>query len=240
MSLEPRIEAIRKEYGLAATDFWQIPQNKQWVCKHSALEVVAFKASIKFDMPVFIETNAPGLVTSLVVMGHMGDRSDWATGETNPSNYHVKGKQPSYPWAMSEKRAKDRVILKLVGIHGLVYSDAEISAPADEQQQTETRRSEVEEIKPVSAAEQKRGLAAIDADLLDCKSILDVDKCAKIWAALMSRDKWSRDYMELAKPKFGARREAIKAAAEADDIFPADRPSKSQERNSYLDAVGGM
>lgn len=238
MSLEPRIEAIRKEYGLAATDFWQIPQNKQWVCKHAALEVVAVKAEIKFDLPVFIEKDAPGLVTSLVVMGHMGERSEWATGETNPSNYHVKGKQPSYPWAMSEKRAKDRVILKLVGIHGLVYSEDELATPADEPRQ-ETQQPEVETVKPVSAAEQKRGLTAIDADLLDCKSILDVDKCAKIWAALMSRDKWSRDYMDLAKPKFGARREAIKAA-EADEIFPGDRPSKPQERNSYLDAVGGM
>lgn len=93
--------------------------------------------------------------------------------------------------------------------------------------------------KPVSAAEQKRGLTAIDTDLLDCKSVLDVDKCAKIWASLMNRDKWSRDYMELAKPKFGARREAIKAA-EADEIFPGDRPSKPQDRNKYLDAVGGM
>lgn len=238
MSLEPRIEAIRKEYGLAQTDFWQIPQNKQWVCKHSALEIVAVKASIKFDMPVFVETDAPNLVTSLVVMGHMGERSEWATGETNPSNYHVKGKQPSYPWAMSEKRAKDRVILKLVGIHGLVYSEDEMATPTDEPR-TGDQQPEVETIKPVSAAEQKRGLAAIDADLLDCKSILDVDKCAKIWAALMSRDKWSRDYMDLGKPKFGARREAIKAA-EADEIFPGDRPSKPQDRNKYLDAVGGM
>jgi hypothetical protein len=125
-ALDPRIEAVRTQYNLAASDFWQIPQNGQWVCKHAALEVVAAKAGISFDMPMIIERNAEGLVTSLVVQGVMGDRREWATGETNPTNYSVKGKQPAYPWAMAEKRAKDRVILKLTGIHGLVYSDNEV------------------------------------------------------------------------------------------------------------------
>lgn len=134
-TLEPRIEAIRKEYGLSKDDFWQIPQNKQWVCKHSALEIVAVKAKIAFDLPIVIEKDAASLVTSLVVMGRMGDRVEWATGETNPTNYSVRGKQPSYPWAMSEKRAKDRVILKLVGIHGLVYSEDEIGGEAPQTEQ---------------------------------------------------------------------------------------------------------
>lgn len=125
MALEPRIEAIRKKYDLSADDFWQIKQNGQWVCKHSALEVVAHKASIEWLPPIVIEANAPALVTSMIVTGKMGDRVEWSVGETNETNYSIKGKQPAYPWAMSEKRAKDRVILKLVGIHGLVYSDAE-------------------------------------------------------------------------------------------------------------------
>lgn len=128
--LEPRIEAIRKEYGLSQDDFWQIKQNKQWVCKHAALEVVATKAGIEWLAPVIIEANAPGLVTSMIVTGKLGERVEWATGETNPTNYSVTGKQPAYPWAMSEKRAKDRVILKLSGIHGLVYSDAETDQEA--------------------------------------------------------------------------------------------------------------
>lgn len=127
--LEPRIEAIRKKYELAQNDFWQIPQNGQWVCKHAALEVVATKAGIEWLEPKIIEANAPGLVTSMIVTGKLGDRVEWATGETNPTNYSVKGKQPAYPWAMSEKRAKDRVILKLSGVHGLLYSDAEVDAP---------------------------------------------------------------------------------------------------------------
>lgn len=123
--LEPRIEAMRKQYGLQTSDFWQIPQNKQWVCKHAALEIVAVTAGVVFDMPVIINTDVDNRNTSMIVRGTMGERSEWATGETNTTNYSIKGKQPAYPWAMSEKRAKDRVILKLVGIHGLVYSEDE-------------------------------------------------------------------------------------------------------------------
>jgi hypothetical protein len=133
-ALEPRIEALRKKYELSQDDFWQIPQNKQWVCKHAALEVIAAKEGIEWLEPKVIEADAPGLVTSMIVTGKLGERVEWATGETNPTNYSVKGKQPAYPWAMSEKRGKDRVVLKLSGVHGLLYSDAEVDAspsPAD-------------------------------------------------------------------------------------------------------------
>lgn len=128
-ALDPRIEVIREKFGLDAKDFWELPQRKgTWVAKHAALEVAAVKAGIVFDMPVVVEKDAAGLVTSIIVQGVMDGRTEWSIGETNPSNYHVSGKQPSYPWAMSEKRAKDRVILKLIGIHGLVYSEDEMAS----------------------------------------------------------------------------------------------------------------
>jgi hypothetical protein len=129
-NLEPRIEAVRQKYGLERSDFWQIKQNGQWVCKHAALEIVAAKANVEWLPPLIIEKDAPNLVTSMVVTGKMGERVEWATGETNATNYKVTGKQSAYPWAMSEKRAKDRVVLKLVGIHGLVYSEDEMGDDA--------------------------------------------------------------------------------------------------------------
>lgn len=147
-NLDPRIEAVRAKYDLARDDFWQIKQNRQWVCKHAALEVVAVRAKIEWLPPQIIEANAPELVTSMIVTGRMGDRVEWATGETNKTNYSVVGKQPAYPWAMSEKRAKDRVVLKLVGIHGLVYSEDEMPSVSDEPRTTDQRseqgRREVE------------------------------------------------------------------------------------------------
>lgn len=77
--------------------------------------------------------------------------------------------------------------------------------------------------KPASSAEQKRGLEAIDADLLDCGSVVDVNKCAKIWASIMDRDRWSRDYRDIAVPKFATRREALTSDnTPFDDLSAAD------------------
>lgn len=203
-NLDPRIEAVRKAYDLEKTDFWQIPQNKQWVCKHSALEVVAVKAGVRWSAPQIIEADAPGLVTSMVVTGSIGDRTEWATGETNPTNYSVKGKQPAYPWAMSEKRAKDRVILKLVGIHGLVYSEDEISEPTQLPEPKEPAQQQ-----PVSAAKMKEGLKGIDYDLLDCNSLVKIDECAAGWKATARSEGWTQDYLTEAAKKFQARRDLI-------------------------------
>jgi hypothetical protein len=56
----------------------------------------------------------------------MGERMEWSIGEALiGTNYRVSGKQAAYVYAMAEKRAKDRVILKLIELHGLVYSEEE-------------------------------------------------------------------------------------------------------------------
>lgn len=119
--LDPRIEAVRTKFGLEASDFWELPQKKgTWIAKHSALEVAAVKANILFDDPTVIEADTASGIAVMAVSGMMGDRREWATGEASPKN-----NKNAYPWAMAEKRAKDRVILKLIGIHGLVYSEDE-------------------------------------------------------------------------------------------------------------------
>ena len=129
-TLDPRIEAIRERYGLVRDDFWELPQKKgAWLVKHAALEVAAVKANIRFDMPVIVEAASAEGVCSMCVQGSMGDRVEWSMGEASPKNSKI-----AYPWAICEKRAKDRVILKLIGIHGLVYSEDEaddFKAPAN-------------------------------------------------------------------------------------------------------------
>lgn len=122
MPLDPRIEAVRKEYGLAQDDFWQLPQAKNvWCVKHAALEVVAAKAGIEFDDPIIIEADTANGIAVVSVRGRHKSRSIFSTGEASPKNC-----RNAYPWAMAEKRAVDRVILKLIGIHGLVYSEDEM------------------------------------------------------------------------------------------------------------------
>ena len=59
----------------------------------------------------------------------MGERTEWSIGEALVNvNYRVSGGQAAYVYAMAEKRAKDRVILKLVGLHGLLSSEEDADA----------------------------------------------------------------------------------------------------------------
>src|SRR5690606_8213743 len=80
-----------------------------------------------------------------------------------------------------------------------------------------------QEAKRVSAAEMKRGLKAIDDDLIDCQTIGAVTKCGEAWKHIFDRDGCTRDYVDVARDKFAARIQEIKSA-EAEDVFPGDTP----------------
>lgn len=99
--------------------------------------------------------------------------------------------------------------LKLVGVGADVHMGM-----FDDNKYVNTMQQEFSEPqpKPISAAEMKRGLTSIDEDLLDCLSIPAVDTCAKTWASIMKRDAWTKDYRDIAAPKFQARRDQITAA----------------------------
>lgn len=113
---------------LSQSDVWAVQGTP--VIKHSALERLAASLGISWDPPreVMISMN------EVVIMAR-GTRKDgiseWSYGEVNVvregtpgGNYKISGKQAGYPWAMAEKRAKDRVIVKLAGLHG-AYSEEE-------------------------------------------------------------------------------------------------------------------
>ena len=90
------------------------------VLLHKACEKIAAVHNIVFDAPVMIESDAGKKHAVMCVTGHMGDKTAWATGEVAPYN-----NKNNYPFAMAEKRAKDRVILKLLNLTGDVYSEEE-------------------------------------------------------------------------------------------------------------------
>ncbi len=58
---------------------------------------------------------------AMVVTGKLAERTEWSIGEASPKNT-----QQAYPYAMAEKRGKDRVILKLMQVHGHIYSEDEM------------------------------------------------------------------------------------------------------------------
>ena len=91
-----------------------------WVIYHKYLERIADRNGIIFDAPQILTCDLDKRAAAICVTGHLGDRSAWSFGEATKDN----NKNP-YPLAMAEKRAKDRVILKLAGLSGHIYSEEE-------------------------------------------------------------------------------------------------------------------
>lgn len=123
--LDDHIKKAFEDLGFSNEDVqngcWLLERNGQkiaWICLHKFLERVAQVAGITFDEPKIL--NLSDKEIALWVNGHKGDFSAWAIGEVSPANC-----KNAYRWAMAEKRAKDRVILKLLGIAGDTYSEEE-------------------------------------------------------------------------------------------------------------------
>lgn len=129
--IEPLVERILEKYDIAPTDaLWACTRTSKgvtkttWVIYHRYCEQIAAKAGIVFQDPEVIvnEVNDEGKRTVvLLVKGQLGYVKEWSYGEASPKTTILP-----YVFAMAEKRAKDRVILKLAGFHGMVYSDVEI------------------------------------------------------------------------------------------------------------------
>jgi hypothetical protein len=130
------------------SNIWQVQGTT--VIKHSCLERVAAKADIAFMPPTVLRAEREEAV--ILVTGTMKDRSEWSIGEALVNvNYRVSGKQAAYVYAMAEKRAKDRVILKLIGLHGMAYSEEEadeFQARAQREPKAETKAPEPAEPPP--------------------------------------------------------------------------------------------
>lgn len=215
-NLDPRIEAVRAQYGLASSDFWQIPQNKQWVCKHAALEVVATKANVEWQQPQIIEADTSNGIAVLSVSGKLGERLEWATGEASPKN-----NKNSYPWAMAEKRAKDRVVLKLVGIHGLVYSEDEMpngnereTAPDEPPRKANglPEKGWREDGTRTSYAlknEQPDLMKDLDRELDECGTLISLEKLKTAYREKATAEKWNKPFMNTMKEMFDRREKAI-------------------------------
>lgn len=124
-----------------------------WIALHKFLEQVAHRANIVFDEPKIFNCTADEV--ALYVWGKKGDNSAWSIGEASKAN-----NQNSYRWAMAEKRAKDRVILKLLGIAGDVYSEEE----ADEFKNEGKK----------AADEKKEVLARFEKSVKYCESLAEI------------------------------------------------------------------
>src|SRR5829696_3872339 len=126
---DKKISEVLGKFGEPmAGNVWRVQGTA--VIYHKTLERIAAQANVVFDEPKIIRAEREEAV--IQVTGRMGERVEWSIGEALVGvNYRVSGKQAAYVYAMAEKRAKDRVILKLIELHGLVYSEEEAEAATE-------------------------------------------------------------------------------------------------------------
>lgn len=154
---DTKIAEVLAKFGEPmAGNVWRVQGTA--VIYHKALERIAAQAQINFEAPVIVRAERDEAV--ILVTGRMGERVEWSIGEALVgANYRVSGKQAAYVYAMAEKRAKDRVILKLIELHGLVYSEEEADEfkhgrPGGAEALSETpEKTTVEVLRPGNAVE---------------------------------------------------------------------------------------
>ena len=126
-TLKRELREILERYEIDPRDKSQL-----WDCHgtlvlyHRAYEIIAAKEGIWFDQPVMIENDSANKIVAMLVVGRWKkegvavEQVAWSIGEAAPGN-----SKNAYPYAIAEKRAKDRVVSKLVGLAAYVYSEDE-------------------------------------------------------------------------------------------------------------------
>ena len=107
-----------KTYNLSKDDFWTHKQSGNLIITHKACEKIARQEKIVFDMPKILSSENNNV--AILCSATWGDTTEWSIGEASPkTSFNI------YYYAMAEKRVKDRLILKLIGVYGDVYSEDE-------------------------------------------------------------------------------------------------------------------
>lgn len=177
--LDPKIADVLKQYGFGPDACWDC--HGTWVVYHKVLEQIAAKAGIVFAPPQIVEADGGNKIAALCAAGSLGDKSEWSIGEAAPGN-----NKNAYPWAMAEKRAKDRVILKLIGLHGLAYSEDEADdfkssrPPVEPENGNKSVRDPDWQAGPAKdRADMRKQLENLRHDILNCD---DLDELRGMWS----------------------------------------------------------
>ena len=114
---------LSEKYGLEVNHFWKHQQSGKWIISHTAVMIIADYEGVVFNTPEYIikDFNQVVLLGEGKIVKENGDTiSKWTHGEANSKNCYVP-----YPFAMAEKRLKDRLTLMLISAYGDVYSEIE-------------------------------------------------------------------------------------------------------------------
>ena len=167
-----------KEIGLKSEDcLWDC--HGQWILKHYACERLAAHNGVTYDDPELIENDSDAGKVVIKLWGYLDDKAEFTYGEVSPKN-----SKNAYPYAICEKRAKDRIILKLIGFHGEIYSE-------DEAEEFE------EEVKALEKAEKKEEQEKVDTSVYGMigrkRATEEIKKLTPLFAKSKSDDKKVRE-----------------------------------------------
>ena len=171
-----RVKEVLKELPDSCKPFgWNC--HGDYVLYHKTLERVAALKNVTFDMPQIVQSDAEKRICVLIVKGYLGDKSEWAVGEAMPINIDKGNNKQAFPYSMAEKRAKDKVILKLVGLHGDAYSADE----ADWKKIKEEKDAEIAKNKTKNGKGNGKTQSKLDSEFgEEEKTIKEIKKHEKI------------------------------------------------------------
>ena len=199
-------------------------QEATWDCHgtpviyHDALERISSHIGIQFEKPEVHKNNVEEGFVAMRVTGTDGDKTEWSFGEASPYN-----SKNSYPFAMSEKRAKDRVILKLIGASGFVYSEEEAESfknanrHVEQKQQVKQEEPPPFEPDPNSVSIIKTTLTEDQANRLEKDEYLMLQIPGQIKKLVDEKDvnTWlnkNTKFLEMIKQKYSADYQIIRTA----------------------------
>ena len=182
--IDPRLVELLKHYGEDHTSVWDC--HGTWVAYHAAIERMAAKAGVVFNTPEMIVNDYEKKTVVVCVAARMGEATEWSFGEVSPAN-----NKNSYPYAMAEKRAKDRVALKLLGMAGLVYSEEEADdfkaeKPVEPQQEPVVK----------SSAQLKRERSwetivdELELDMVDVRTLVQFETLKQTYREKVAKEGW--------------------------------------------------
>lgn len=116
MALDPTQKALAKEYKLPDSAYWMCHGSP--IITHKYLEEIARQKNVKIESLEVITCSVPDNYAVVKCTASSDKMSVITIGEASPKN-----NKNSYPFAMAEKRAVGRAILKLAGLHAHFYED---------------------------------------------------------------------------------------------------------------------
>ena len=120
MRIDPVVEKVLKDLKFTPKEaLWE--KHNVLCMKHRFIEIAGQSKGVVIDSLDEVEKDSNNGVVAIKCTASLGKAKVITYGEASPKN-----NKNAYPFAMAEKRAYDRCVLKLLGLHGFVYSEDEM------------------------------------------------------------------------------------------------------------------